>query len=72
MKIPELRKEIRALRQEHWENCKGSETNRSDWLASLAKERSRALGDPDWEKRLREMCNTVKTNALNRKLTAII
>ena len=43
-----------------------------DWLASVAKDRSRALGDPDWEKKLQEMCNTVKTNALNRKLTAII
>ena len=51
---------------------KHSESLRSDWLASVAKDRARAVEDPDWEKKLRDMRRTIKTNALNRKLTAII
>ena len=72
MTIQELRKEIRRLRHEHWEATKHSETLRSDWLASVAKDRARALDDPDWERKLLDMRRTVKVNALNRKLTAII
>ena len=70
--IQELRIEIRRLRKSHWEATKHSETLRSDWLASVAKDRARALDDPNWEKKLLEMRRTVKVNALNRKLTAII
>ena len=72
MTTQELRIEIRRLRKEHWEATKHSETLRSDWLASVAKDRARALDDPNWEKKLLEMRRTVKVNALNRKLTAII
>ena len=71
MTIPELRREIRTLRQDHWENCKRSEANRSDWLAAVAKDRSRAQGDPNWEKKLKDMRTIIKTNALNRKLTSV-
>ncbi len=72
MTIQELRKAIRNLRQDHWEATKHSETLRSDWLASVAKDRARALDDPNWERKLLDMRRTVKVNALNRKLTAII
>jgi hypothetical protein len=43
MMIFDLRKEIQSLRQDHWENCKQSE---------VAKDRSHAQGDPNWEKKL--------------------
>ena len=72
MTIPQLRKKITSLRKDHWDSKKHNETLRAEWLTQVAQDRARALDDPDWERKLKEMKRTVTTNAMNRKLTAIL
>ena len=67
-----LRRLVKFYREQLWETQKSCEDLRYEWLAQLARDRSRASGDPDWEKRLNKMKRTVRENATNRKLSIIL
>ncbi|KAL3762213.1 hypothetical protein ACHAWU_004751 [Discostella pseudostelligera] len=67
----DLRREVRARRQELWECQKKGEDLRQSWLATIAQDRTRALGDPDWERKLQQMKRKARDNAVNRKLAAL-
>ena len=69
--IKDLRIEVRQRHEELWRCQKNGETLRLEWLQSIAQDRARAAGDPDWEPKLRKMIRTTKENAINRKLSLI-
>lgn len=71
MHIHELRKEVRARRQELWEAQKKCETLRREWLVQTAKNRARSSDDKDWKKRLNQMIKTTQRCATNRRLTLL-
>ena len=67
----EIRLQMRQSRKNLWECQKKSDSLRSDWLENEARMRATAVGDMDWEKRLRKMRSQITKSAVNRKLTAI-
>lgn len=67
----ELRQRLRKSRQNLWECQKQCESLRAEWLATEARSRAQAAGDPDWEGRLKNMQRQSQRTAVNRKLTAI-
>ena len=71
--LPEatLRHCLRQSRHALWECQKKGETPRSEWLATVAQDRARAAGDPDWEARLKLMNRRAKDNSVNCKLSAL-
>ncbi|KAL7551610.1 hypothetical protein ACHAWF_018082 [Thalassiosira exigua] len=71
MSIKELRREVRRQRMELWEVQKQAESKRHQWLEEVAKDRARAEGDPDWERKLKDMARVAKDSAMHRKVTAI-
>lgn len=62
---------MRKHRKELWECQKNCESKRADWLAGEAQARASAVGDPDWEKRLKNMYNQISSNSINRKLSTV-
>lgn len=50
--IKDLHKAVRAHRRVLWEHQKRGEDIRQEWLSTVAQDRARALGDPDWEHKL--------------------
>ena len=70
--LGELRRQVRSHRTQLWEIQKNCEELRYAWLEQTAQDRSRALGDPDWEKKLTQMKRTAQTAASNRRLDLIV
>ncbi|KAL7552549.1 hypothetical protein ACHAWF_016169 [Thalassiosira exigua] len=69
--VKDLRREVCRQRKELWEIQKQAEDKRYQWLEEVAKDRARAEGDPDWEKKLKDMGRVAKERAMHRKVTAI-
>ncbi|NCG03282.1 MAG: hypothetical protein GWP22_07470, partial [Actinomycetales bacterium] len=67
----EIRQEVAVRRRELWECQKDAESERDEWLQERAKDRAKALEDPNWEAKMRIMIRTARERASNRKLTAI-
>ena len=63
--------QVRKRRQELWEVQKDCENRRIFWLQQLAEDRTRAAGEQDWEKKMKNMKKTVEESQINRKLSAI-
>jgi hypothetical protein len=69
--LPALRALVRERRRNLWEVQKRCEDSRYAWLETVAQDRSRALGNPDWEKCLNAMKRKVRECATNRKLSIL-
>ncbi len=61
----ELRRLVRSCRATLWETQKNCEGLRYEWLEQIARDRARALDDPDWEKKLSKMKRTARDCAMN-------
>ena len=48
-----LRKEVRRRRKDLWDSQKTCEDLRREWLVSVAKDRARAVGNPNWQHKLK-------------------
>ena len=70
--LKEMRQEVRRRQTEFWECRKLTETERSEWIIKLAKDRAQADQDPEWEDKMERMLQTVREKATNRKFTAIL
>jgi hypothetical protein len=64
-----LRRRVRVYCADLWDTQKQCEELRYEWLEKTAQDRARAVGDPDWEKKLTHMKCTALENATNRKLS---
>jgi len=53
MSIMQLRREVRRHRSDLWDSQKRCEHLRKEWLISIAKDRTRAIQDPNWERKLK-------------------
>ncbi|KAL3796822.1 hypothetical protein ACHAWO_002060 [Cyclotella atomus] len=67
----QLRQEVYKKRQDLWAVQKECKDRRAQWLQMLAKDRTRAAGDADWEKKMKSMKRTVEERQINRKLSAV-
>ncbi|KAL9183019.1 hypothetical protein ACHAXT_004806 [Thalassiosira profunda] len=59
-------------RRHLWTIQKDCADARLAWPDEVAQDRARAEGDPDWEKKLRDVKRDTKARAVNKKITGII
>ena len=72
MERTDLLKEARERRAKLWEAKKLCEPDRLEWIRTEAKSRAKASGDEDWEKGVKNMLQTARSRAANRKLGAVL